>query len=192
MYDKCIPIRYVKLKENPSKPLLTEGLVKCIKVENKLYEYRVKSPSPLRIEIYKRYRNKLNNILRATEKWYYETLFQKNKNNLRKSWQVIKDIIGKHKHEPIMSKRFKVNSTEIDEPLIISNRFNEYFVNIINNLANKTKMQPNSSEKYPGGIFQESMFLSPVTKEEMNSIISTFGDTASGWDDIAPRSMKFV
>ena len=36
------------------------------------------------------------------------------------------------------------------------------------------------------------MFISPVTKEEINSIISTFGDTASGWDDIAPRSIKFV
>ena len=42
-----------------------------------------------------------------------------------KTWQVIKDI-GKHKQGPIMSKRF----TETDDPLIISNRFNEYFVNI--------------------------------------------------------------
>ena len=117
VYDKCIPIRYVKRKVNPSKPWLTEGLMKCIKVKNKLYKERVKSPSPLRIEIYKRYRNKLNSILRATEKGYFETLFQKNKNNLRKSWQIIKDIIGKHKHGPIMSKRFKVNSTEIDVPL---------------------------------------------------------------------------
>ena len=68
MYDKCIPIIYVKRKVNPSKPWFTEGLMKCIKVKNKLYKARVKSPSPLRIEIYKRYRDKLNNILRATEK----------------------------------------------------------------------------------------------------------------------------
>ena len=65
-------------------------------------------------------------------------------------------------------------------------------MNIGNNLANKIKMQPNNYEKYLGGTFQESMFISPVTKEEINSIISTFGDTASGWDDIAPRSIKFV
>ena len=68
VYGKCIPIRYVKRKVNPSKPWLTEGLMKCIKVKNKLYKERVKSLSPLRIEIYKRYRNKLNNIFRATEK----------------------------------------------------------------------------------------------------------------------------
>ena len=120
VYDKCIPIIYVKRKVNPSKPWLTEGLMKCIKVKNKLYKERVKSLSHLRIEIYKRYRNKPNNIIRAKEKRYYETLFQKNENNLRRSWQVIKDITGKHKHGPIMSKRFKVNSTEIDDPLIIS------------------------------------------------------------------------
>ena len=53
-------------------------------------------------------------------------------------------------------------------------------------------MQPNSFEKYLGGTFQESMFLSPVTKKELNTIISSFGYKASGWDDIAPRSIKFV
>ena len=53
-------------------------------------------------------------------------------------------------------------------------------------------MQPNGYEKYLGGTFQESMFLSPVTKEELNTIISSFGYTASGWDDIAPRSINFV
>ena len=65
------------------------------------------------------------------------------------------------------------------------------FLNIGNNFANEIKIQPNSY-KYLGGTFQESTFLSPVTKEEINSIISTSGDTASGWDDISPRSKIFV
>ena len=69
---------------------------------------------------------------------------------------------------------------EIDDPLIISNRFDEYFVNIGNNLANEIKTHHNIYEKYLGGTFQESMVLSPVTNEEINSTISTFGDT----DDI--------
>ena len=87
--------RYVKCKTNPSKPWLTEGLMKYIKVKNKLYKERVKPPSPLRIEIHKKYRNKLNHIFRSTEK-YYETLLRKT--NWKKSWQVIKDVIGKHRH----------------------------------------------------------------------------------------------
>ena len=36
VYDKCIPIRYVKRKVNPSKPWLADGLMKCIEVKNKL------------------------------------------------------------------------------------------------------------------------------------------------------------
>ena len=68
IYDKCIPITYVKRNANPSKSWLTEGLMKCIKVKNKLYKERVKSPPPLRIEIDKRHKNKLITILRATEK----------------------------------------------------------------------------------------------------------------------------
>ena len=80
-------------------------------------------------------------------------------NGLRESWQVINDIIGKHKRGPIESKRFKVNSTEIDDPVITSNRFNEYFANIGNNLSDEIKMQPISYEKYLGGAYQKSMFL---------------------------------
>ena len=38
--------------------------------------------------------------------------------------------------------------------------------------------------------FKEPMFLSHFTNEEINSIINTYGDTASGWDDRAPRSVK--
>ena len=66
---------------------------------------------------------------------------------------------------------------EIDDPLIISNRFDEYFVTIGNNLANEIKTHPNIYEKYLGGTFQESIVLSPITNEEINSTISTFGDT---------------
>ena len=38
------------------------------KVKNELYTEKVKSLSPLRIEIYKSHRNKFNNILRRKEK----------------------------------------------------------------------------------------------------------------------------
>ena len=46
-----------------------------------------------------------------------------------------------------MRKRFKVYSTEIDDPVMISNRFNDYFVNFGNNLANEIKTEPNDYEK---------------------------------------------
>ena len=63
----CV-ISYVKRRINPSEPWLSEGLMKCIEVKNKLYKERVKSPRPLRTEIYKIYRNKLSHVLRFAEK----------------------------------------------------------------------------------------------------------------------------
>ena len=50
-----------------------------------------------------------------------------------------------------MSKRFKVNYTEIDDPLIISNRFNEYFVNITWQIKSKCSLIV--MKKYLGGTF---------------------------------------
>ena len=44
---------------------------------------------------YKKYRNILNQLLRSARKKYYCNLLLKNKNNLRKVWQIINDLMCK-------------------------------------------------------------------------------------------------
>ena len=52
-------------------------------------------------------------------KYYSEQLLH-NKNNLWKSWSIIKDIIGKQQKAPL-SKEFIVNENTITDPLATSN-----------------------------------------------------------------------
>ena len=47
--------------------------------------------SHLRTATYKKYRNKLNHIIKLSEKRYYHDKFELHKNNISKSWSVIKD-----------------------------------------------------------------------------------------------------
>ena len=51
--------------------------------------------------MYKDFRNKTTALLRITEKQYYQQQIIENKNNLRKTWVIIKQVINKNKNSKI-------------------------------------------------------------------------------------------
>ena len=67
--------------------------------------HSVKMPSPLRKSTFKQYRNKLHHIIKSAEKSYFQNKIELYKNNLHKSWGVIKEIIGKQKTKPMICKK---------------------------------------------------------------------------------------
>ena len=54
--------------------------------------------------VYKKYRNKLNNILKVAEKKHYHDLIKSHKRDMKKSWANIKNIINKHKKNKMSIK----------------------------------------------------------------------------------------
>ena len=67
LYDKCIPMKKKRIhpkKNKPKLPWITPALLKSIKRKNKLYRMSIKKPTDKNIEKYKKYRNKLNSLLR--------------------------------------------------------------------------------------------------------------------------------
>ena len=46
---------------------------------------------------YNKYRNKLNHIMRISERLYYRNLLQTNKNNLCKTWKILNQVINRKK-----------------------------------------------------------------------------------------------
>ena len=97
IHDHCFPLKVQEIKVNNTKPWITNAILKSIVTKNKLYALNKKSPSPLRDKSYKNYRNKLNHIIKLSEKHYYQEKFDIYKNSLKKSWGLIKTIIGKQK-----------------------------------------------------------------------------------------------
>jgi len=79
-----------------------------------------------------KYRNKLNKIKKAAKKYYYNREFEEHKGNLRYSWKLIKEVINKNKVKIKLSDCFSENEALISDPIEISNKFNEYFINVEN------------------------------------------------------------
>ena len=136
LYYDCFPMQKIKLNYRNRKLWLTHGLKKSIKTKNKLYVKSIKTPTLHNIKVYKEYRNKLNSLLRKTERLHYDQLFVKNKNNLKKSWAIIKQVINKRKNQIVFSK-FKINNNIVTDEKIIANNFNKYFVNLGPSLAQR-------------------------------------------------------
>ena len=79
---------------------------------------------------YKRYRNKLNHIVKYAERKHFQDILKQNKHNLKKTWQIFKNIINKSKTCQVNPK-FKLNDGScITDKVTISSKFNDFFVNI--------------------------------------------------------------
>ena len=109
-YNICFPMKTYKYGYRTRKPWLSEGMKQSIKIKNKLYRKSKKSANPEHELQYKRYRNKLNKLLLDAERTHYNDLLNENKNNMKKSWRILKEIINKKKDSKSCS-RFQMNGS---------------------------------------------------------------------------------
>ena len=86
---------------------------------------------------YKKYHNKLTHVLKCAERKYYADILEKNTSNLKQTWVILKSIINKNKSSRIQEK-FKLNDgSTTTEKSVISEKFNDFFINIGPSLARK-------------------------------------------------------
>ena len=63
---------------------------------------------------------------------------ENNKFDQKKTWQILKDIIGKSKPGN-MSNKFLIDGTIVEDSEVIAKAFNDFYINIGSNLAGKIK-----------------------------------------------------
>ena len=73
-----------------SKPWITSGIRAAIKVKYKLYA----TGDEVR---YKQYRNKISTLIRLSKRKYYDTFFENNMANIKKTWQGINELLHRWK-----------------------------------------------------------------------------------------------
>ena len=89
---------------------------------------------------------------------YYQTEIVSNKNNLRKVWTIIKQVINRKKSSKTHDK-FMYNNREITDPQTVADGFNNYFVNIGPTLASKIPDKDVSHKKIPTSKYKNLIIL---------------------------------
>ena len=91
---------------------------------------------------YKQYKNCNLSDQRKAEQNYYTKQFELNKKDLKKSWQIIKSMIGKDNSE--CSKYqidFIINGQHSSNSNTIANSLSNYFTNVGNSLASSIQSE---------------------------------------------------
>ena len=107
--NKFDPIKLVVIPANQVKqnPWITKGLLISSKTLDQIYKLKMKKPrtDPSHAN-YIIYRNYLNRLKRSTKRQYFSDQLNIYKTNIRKTWQILNDIVGKNNNKSCISEFF--------------------------------------------------------------------------------------
>ena len=150
-----------------------------------------KNPTIDNIKIYKTFKNINLAKQRQAQRNYCNEQFQLNKTDLKKSWQLIKHIIGKEEgSHSIQLKEFVINKMYITNRKIIANSFNDYFINVGSSLANN--INSNVDPLLYVQRHTNNMNIPEVSEFEIKNIIQDLKNSAAGYDELPASIFKKV
>ena len=135
-------VKFNKYKHKKS-TWITQGLLTSIRHRDKLYK-QIKLTNPdspehemLLINL-RTYTIILKKSFRIAKQSYFETRFNQFKFDIKNTWKTINEILSKSKTKSFPTY-FKESNSIMTDKLEITNKFNAFFPNIGNHLANNIK-----------------------------------------------------
>ena len=199
--DTFLPCRTVKFNKKKHKvsPWISAGIIRSINFRDKLYKELKLCP-----HISTEYNTKKNNlkvfnsilkkIIRNAKKMYYESQFEKHKNDTRKTWGLINTILNKKKTVKELPEFFKIRNRQITNKQEIAQEFNHFFANIGEELADKIQGPPNRSFKdFLKQNIECKFNFQPITSNDVLISISKLpSKTSSGYDNLSNKVLKHI
>ena len=85
----------------------------------------------------------LNELIRISKKSHYERFFVEHNANIKKVWEGIKELINSKTKKSSYPTILEINKNLITDPEAICNSFNNFFVNVADNILNERKYNGN-------------------------------------------------
>ena len=123
LYDKIFEKFPVTVKSKTLKnPWITKGILKSSKTKQRLYDKFLKSKTYEHEIIYKNYRKLFESIIQRAKWQYYSNMILHYKDNVKKTWQIMKKVIGKLVNNSL-PKHLVLNNRNIFDQKTIANSF---------------------------------------------------------------------
>ena len=138
-----------KSAKNVRSPWMSSGLLKSSRTKNKLFSKYKHKPTLVNSELFKVYNALFNKCRKAAKKTFYAEQFETHKSNIKKTWTLIRDVIGSRaKKRENLPNFFRENNEILSNPLDIANGFNDFFAGIGPNLAEAIQPSSRSFRSY--------------------------------------------
>ena len=195
LINKCLPLKKVKRKITDKCEWLTKGiLISCVQKNNIYKKNLKKTPSDENELTYKTFKNKLTHIIRIAKKIYFKEKFDMHRNNGKKTWETISEILKNKNKKAVVTDTFITSDgVPCTDSTDIANNFNIiYFTTIGNTLAANLPQTDNDQieliESNP-----DNFFCIPTTPAEINNIIiHSKSKKCTGFDNIDSYIVKQI
>ena len=105
-------------------------------------------------------------------------------------WSIIKNIIKCNKRKYI-NRRLELSDGSItNDKQLISDKFNDFFIIAGPNLAKRIEKQNKNPEQFMKAKVIFSLYLEPVTEQEIHKMVSSLNNSSLGYDNLSPSILQ--
>ena len=188
--EKLSP-KQIKLK---LKSWITDDIKKLIKIRDNLFARKKRQPDNLHVrEIYNIARNRVTRELRKSKIEQNRKHFEQLSTNMKKTWEAIRKIVNVKKSTNFSISHLNINGKISTDPGEITNKFNDFFVNVGPNTEKGVPKVPNMTpDKFLRNRNQFNLIIAHISHEEVLRIIESLPHKSTGPASIPLKMLKVV
>ena len=192
-YFECIKLVTKKHKAN-HKPWISSALKKSIRQKNRLFSLSLKYPCDYTRSRYRTYKNRLNHLLRISERTYVSEHLEHYSSDMKRQWRVINTVIERKQQSSLPSAmRIDCDSEPLADPNGTANAINHFFIRSGEEvLRNNSASYTDPLESVEDFSLSHTMFPRRATADEILTIMSNLKDSSAGADKLKPKVIKEV
>jgi hypothetical protein len=192
-FEATFPLQVFRINDTYIKrePWFTKGLLISSKRKGKLFSRKLLKPTERNITEFKQYNNTFNKLKRAMKIKYFSNSLEENKHNIKKTWTILRQAIGKLNNKSSFPLTFLINDIAITDKFQAAEGFNSYFSKIGIHTSHNVPSSNKIFRDYMPTPVRNSMFIEPVVPSDVLSVANKLKPkTSCGHDDISTKLLK--
>ena len=168
VFDKSFPL--IQLNNNNKNSWFDKDLQKLLQIKEKMFKKYCAKKNLLSKVNYNKARNIYFRTLKEKKEACYSSVFERHKNNLKQTWKIVNNLLGKKKLDPCST--LKINNQLTSDAATISNHFNFHFAEVGIKLINNLPPTSHNFEEHLPLPSSNSLFFNPTSPLEIKRIIT--------------------
>ena len=186
MFDKSFPL--IQINNNSKSSWFDKDLQKLLQIKEMFKKYCAKKNLLSKVN-YNKARNVYFRTLKEKKKAHCSSVFERHKNDLKQTWKIVNNLLGKKKLDPCSA--LKINNQLTSDAATIANHFNFHLAEVGTKLVNKLPPTSHSFEEYLLLPTANSFYFNPTSPLEIKRIITDLkSKNSSGMDGIPSKALK--
>ena len=198
-FNEAFDLSFPHVERKPNKntvkinPWMTQGLLKSRKHKEKLFSQKLKIPSNLNIEKFKKFNDLYVLLCRKSKTNYYKERFNLFSNDIKKTWATINEVLGREKSRESLPNHFISNGHILSDSFDIAQGFNDFFSNVGPELAAQIPQSGKDFTEYLSEEVKENFIFANITDDIIYENIKKLkSKNSAGPDNVSSRLLKDI